>query len=390
MADFLHIVQAFSKSLAVALLCCAVLFVANCHKSDQTVSVVPPPTATPPDPYREAINKLEELRSGPVGRKAQVTVPSELQHYADRRRFLAIQEAAWRERNFERPQGYLELLSLIEKGGLVEMEPLGKDYILYGAGEMADTEPFTFFDVLSKKPVNLFADQDDWLKGKTELDHSIANLQEQNLALQNLYGTTQDRAARADMSKQIAENDHTLTELSEKRDLLEFFYNDPVRKEMLFARSRWLGASAANFKGRGYDLTNPTERREFKMKMLSFIRPEARAVILQLAAAYKEKYARQLPITSLIRTQEYQQRLREVNPNATGKEIPPHTTGLAFDIYDGWMDAEEQTYLMNLIASLEAGGRVEALRENRNHIHVFAFADGHPPTVAHIAQALGK
>jgi hypothetical protein len=380
-----HTVQTFSKSLLLALLCAAVMHVANCRKPEQPPIPAPPPVV---DLFREAVNKLEEPRGEPVGRKAQVTVPAPLQHYPDRRRFLAIQQAAWRESNFERPQGYLELLNLIEKGALVEMELLGKDYILYGAGEMADTEPFSFFDVISGKNVKLFADQEDWIKGRTELETLITDLQEKSLALQNLYALTRDRAARATFSKQIAENDKSLTELSEKRDLLVFFYNDPVRNEMLFARFRWLVRSAANFKGKAYDLNNPAERREFKMKLLSFIRPEARATILQIAAAYKEKYARHLPLTSLIRTQEYQQRLREVNPNATGREIPPHTTGLAFDIYDGWMGAEEQTFLMNLVASLEATGRVEALRENRNHIHVFTLPKGRLPSEPQIAQAL--
>ncbi len=384
-----HTVYRFSKSLLVALLCAAVFNGANCRKPEPPKFPMPEPPA-PVDPFREAINKLEEPRGEAVGRKAQVTVPAQLQHYADRRRFLAIQQAAWRESNFERPQGYLELLNMIEKGALVEMDMLGKDYILYGAGEMADTEVFSFFDVISGKNVKLFADNEDWLNGKTELEKLIADLQEKSLALQNLYALTQDRAARTEMSKQIAENDKTLTDLSERRDLLEFFYNDPVRKEMLFSRFRWLVRSAANFKGKAYDLNNPAERREFKMKLLSFIRPEARATILQISAAYKERFARHLPITSLIRTQEYQQRLREVNPNATGREIPPHTTGLAFDIYDGWMGVEEQTFLMNLIASLESAGRVEALRENRNHIHVFAFPNGRAPNELHIAQALGR
>ena len=34
---------------------------------------------------------------------------------------------------------------------------------------------------------------------------------------------------------------------------------------------------------------------------------------------------------------------------------------------------------MSQIARLEDEGRVEALRENLNHIHVFAFADGRRP-----------
>jgi hypothetical protein len=59
--------------------------------------------------------------------------------------------------------------------------------------------------------------------------------------------------------------------------------------------------------------------------------------------------------------------------------VPPHTTGLAFDIYTFYMTGEEQQFLMNEIARLEREGQVEALRENRDHIHVFAFADMKPP-----------
>jgi hypothetical protein len=59
--------------------------------------------------------------------------------------------------------------------------------------------------------------------------------------------------------------------------------------------------------------------------------------------------------------------------------MPPHTTGLAFDVYYYFMTAEEQSHVMGEIARLKSRGRVEALRENRSHIHVFAFADGRPP-----------
>jgi hypothetical protein len=71
--------------------------------------------------------------------------------------------------------------------------------------------------------------------------------------------------------------------------------------------------------------------------------------------------------------------LNAVNPNATLIETAPHTTGLAFDIYYHFMTKAEQEFVMADIARLEDAGRVEALRELRDHFHVFAFADGHPP-----------
>jgi hypothetical protein len=40
------------------------------------------------------------------------------------------------------------------------------------------------------------------------------------------------------------------------------------------------------------------------------------------------------------------------------------------------MAADEQQFLMDRIAQLEQDGKVEALKERRNHIHVFVFPDG--------------
>jgi hypothetical protein len=43
---------------------------------------------------------------------------------------------------------------------------------------------------------------------------------------------------------------------------------------------------------------------------------------------------------------------------------------------------------MELIAKLEAEGRVEALRETRDHIHVFVFPDGQRPAEKLIVQEI--
>ena len=68
--------------------------------------------------------------------------------------------------------------------------------------------------------------------------------------------------------------------------------------------------------------------------------------------------------------------------------MPPHTTGLAFDVYDRYMTAEEQRFLMDVVAGMKAAGRLEALRENRDHIHIFAFPDDRPPDEEQIAKLL--
>ena len=44
---------------------------------------------------------------------------------------------------------------------------------------------------------------------------------------------------------------------------------------------------------------------------------------------------------------------------------------------------------MDMVAEDERAGRVESLRENRDHIHIFAFADGRRPPETLVAEALG-
>jgi hypothetical protein len=91
-----------------------------------------------------------------------------------------------------------------------------------------------------------------------------------------------------------------------------------------------------------------------------------------------------------VRPDEYQRQLRETNPNATLIEVPPHTTGLAFDIFYRYMSAAEQTFIMSELGRLRDQGRIEVLRENRDHYHVFAFADGQRPDDDLIEQTLKR
>ena len=109
----------------------------------------------------------------------------------------------------------------------------------------------------------------------------------------------------------------------------------------------------------------------------------------EIAASYHEKFDRPLPITSLIRPDEYQHLLSKTNPNATRIQTPPHSTGLAFDILYRYMTAGEQAHVMGHLARLKDDGRIEVLRENRDHYHVFAFIDGARPAEGLIAAVLG-
>ena len=59
-------------------------------------------------------------------------------------------------------------------------------------------------------------------------------------------------------------------------------------------------------------------------------------------------------------------------------EFPPHTTGMAFDISYRFMPPEEQNFVLERIAGLKTAGKVEALREPRNSIHVYVLRRGPP------------
>ena len=102
-------------------------------------------------------------------------------------------------------------------------------------------------------------------------------------------------------------------------------------------------------------------------------------MLLELARAYHERFGRPLPVTSMIRTQRYQRRLGRVNRNATPVDLPPHSTGMAFDVSYKFMAPDEQNFLMEEVARLEGAGRVEAIRERRNHFHIYVLGDGPPP-----------
>ena len=95
----------YSHGLALAALLVA-LTVALVSRSSQPARPLEPEVAPPPvlapgqaPTWRAAALKAEEPRGEPVGRAAKVTVPPELQHYAERRRFLAVQVAETHEQD---------------------------------------------------------------------------------------------------------------------------------------------------------------------------------------------------------------------------------------------------------------------------------------------------
>ena len=147
---------------------------------------------------------------------------------------------------------------------------------------------------------------------------------------------------------------------------------------------------AKNFNGRSYDLDNPSDRYALKVNMLSSIRPEALRIMEQVASAYRGQFDRPLPVSSLVRPEQYQHSLRRVNRNAVTIDAPPHSTGLAFDIDYRYMSVAEQNFVMRELARLKNEGKIEVIRERSANYHVFAFINGTRPSDDLVSASLEK
>ena len=333
------------------------------------------------DPYTEAVLKLEEDRGEDIGRKAKAEIPAELKHYSERRRFMAVQEASARDAELKSPHDFAELAAWVKEGLLIEAPKLGRGYVLYGVG-LAATGALTHYDAERGRSVPLFAD-DAALKSYTdELDAQRTKLGDELKGLSDKLKALdkKDRQARAQLNAEDRAKRKELSGVEDARKTLKLYYDAPKQRAALYSEYETLAALARDFGGRAYDLHDAASSKEFQARMLTYVRPAALAVMEELGSAYQEKFGRPLPITSLVRTEEYQRTLREAgNANAGSFRVEPHTTGLAFDVYYHFMTGEEQQFVMDEIARLEREGRVEALRELRDHYHVYAFPEGVRP-----------
>lgn len=342
-------------------------------------------------PWERAAQKVAEDRGEPVGRQAKVDVPGQLRHYSNTKRFLAVQVAEWRRHSLETPLDYADLAGLIRKGELVELKPASDSYVLYGVGGLATSSPFTFFDRSAGKSVTLFdraglereyrriAESGEWLKNE------LAALRGEMASLPR-----RERARRAELLARMAGAEKALSEEKKQKVMLDAYYGRPEEQHRLFDKFGEIEALAGGFSDREYDLADEQSRGRMKVRMLRHLRPEALRVLEEVAASYRQEFDRPLPVSSLVRPLEYQHELSKVNSNATRIAAPPHSTGLAFDIFNGHMAAGEQQHVMAELARLKDEGRIEVLRENRDHFHVFAFVDGTRPGEELILRSLGK
>jgi cell division septum initiation protein DivIVA len=339
------------------------------------------------NPWTRAIEKIKEDRGEPTGKQAKVEIPAEVRHYSDTRRFLAIQVAEWRQHSLRTPQDLVDLAAMIRQGEMVTLKPVTENYVLFGVGGNADKDPFTRFE--NGKSISLYSEaglQREYARladVSSKLQASVASLKQEMGGLKK-----RERSRRSKLQAQINETEKSLKSTRENKEQLDRSYSNAETRQRLLGDYESLKMLGKSFPDRDFNIEDASARRDLKVRMLSSLRPEALKVLEEIAASYREKFGRPLPITSLVRPDEYQLELSKVNPNATRIETPPHSTGLAFDIYYRYMTADEQSYVMAYLAKLKDEGRIEVLRENRDHYHVFAFVDGARPKEELISASL--
>src|SRR6185503_901295 len=282
-------------------------------------------TQAPPETWDQAAEMVKADRGEPAGVNARVETPPELKHYEERHWNLATQVAEISRNGLHTVQDYMDLAATIQRGEMITVPALTDSYILFGIGERATDEEFS---------------------------------------------------RNAD--------DRKLDSIREDKTPLEKDYSDAETRQHYES----LQSLAKNFGGRSFDLNNSADRQAFKIYMLSSLRPQALKVMEEVAAAYHQQFGRRLPVSSLVRPEQYQKALRRVNRNAIMIDTPPHSTGLAFDIDYRYLTAVEQAFVMDELARLKRDGRIEVIRERNANYHVFAFLNGTRPSDDLIAASL--
>lgn len=337
--------------------------------------------------WNEGIEKVKADR-GTVG-QVPIEVPSELKHYSDTHWFLATQVAEVKEHGIHNAQDFLDLAAMIQRGDLVAVAAATENYLLLGVGAKADDDAFTRYE--DDHSIGIYNEaqlRDEYARLAASLAQTqsdIAGLQSQLRALKK-----GERKKQTELQKQITARQQDLKSTEDQKSLLDQSYGQPQTRQKLFDDYESLQKLAQNFRGRSYNLDNPSDRQALKINLLSSLRPVALKILEEIASSYHQKFDRPLPVSSLVRPEEYQHYLHKVNRNAVIIDTPPHSTGLAFDIDYRYMSGEEQNFLMNELARLKDEGRIEVIRERNANYHVFAFIDGRRPSDDLIAASIDE
>jgi len=334
--------------------------------------------STNDEQWTKAVEKVKADRGEPSPGQAAVEVPPELRHYEDRHWFLATQVAEVRQHNIQTCQDFVDLAAMIERGEMVTVPAVTDTYVLFGVGAKADEGVFSRY--ANDQSIGLYDEaqlRDEYARidaARAAIQGVIANLKSQLGALRK-----RDRTKHSELQKQVTARQQELSSADEEKALLDQFYGQPDSRQKLFHDYESLQSLAKNFGGQTYDIDKPSDRQAMKLSMLRSLRPQALKVLEEIAASYHQTFDRPLPLSSLVRPEQYQQALHKVNRNAVLIDTPPHSTGLAFDIDYRYMGPAEQSFLMAALARMKDEGRIEVIRERSANYHVFAFVDGVRP-----------
>jgi hypothetical protein len=333
-----------------------------------------------PDLWARSVEKVKEDRGETGG--AALEIPPQLRHYSDRHWFLATQVAEIRKFNLQSSQDFVDLAAMIERGEVVSVPAVTDTYVLFGVGARVDGGLFTRYVANQNIELNDEAGLRD-AYARLESDHAklqkdISGLQTQLAALKKGARTKQD-----ELQKEITARQQELKSNDEEKAQLDQYYGQsyglPESRQRLLRDYESLQALAKDFGGRSFNLEDSSDRQALKVYLLSSLRPQALRILEEVAKEYHDKFDRPLPVSSLIRPEQYQRALRKVNRYAVLIDTPPHSTGLAFDIDYRYMSGIEQNFLMTELARMKDEGRIEVIRERGANYHVFAFIDGQRP-----------
>jgi hypothetical protein len=332
---------------------------------------------TDADRWARAVEKVKKDRGESGG--AAIEIPTQLRHYEDRHWFLATQVAEVKKFKVQSAQDFVDLATMIQRGEMVQVSAVTDTYILFGVGAKADGGAFTRW--VGDQDIELHDDaklRDTYAR----LDSARTNLQAEISGLQKQLSTLKKGASakQTELQKEIAVRQQELQSNVKDRAMLDQSFGSPESKQRLLRDYESLQTLARNFGGRSFNLDDSSDRQAFKVNLLSSLKPEALRVLEELAKTYHDKFDRPLPVSSLVRPEQYQHVLRKFNRYAVLIDTPPHSTGLAFDIDYRYMSGAEQNFLMSELARMKDEGRIEVIRERGANYHVFVFLDGRRPS----------
>lgn len=335
---------------------------------------------------------MERVKAArPEAENVGIEIPSELRHYEDRHWFLATQVAEVKKFKLQPVQDFVDLAAMIQRGEMVPVPAVTDTYILFGVGARVDGGVFTRY--VANQNLELH-DEAALRKAYAQLESEHTKLQKEISSLQAQLATLKKGAGpkQDELQKEIAERQRGLKSDDADKAQIDRYYGptaaSPNPSPGLWRDYDALVTLAKNYRGRSFNLDDANDRQVLKTCLLSSVRPPALKVLEEIAKAYHDKFDRPLPISSLVRPEQYQHLLRRFNRYAVLIDTPPHSTGLAFDIDYRYLSGAEQNFLMSLLARMKDDGRIEVLRERGANYHVFAFIDGARPSAELITASL--